>query len=43
MLGELIRGETVGKNDLKKWRFDSKPILGHEIAGNRGHLHLSNI
>ena len=29
---EIIR---VGKNDLKKWRFESKPVFGHEIAGNR--------
>ena len=35
MAGEWIRGEIVGKNDLKKWQFESKPVFGHEIAGNR--------
>ena len=34
MIGEWIRGETVGKNDPKKWRFDSKPVFGGEKAGN---------
>ena len=28
-------GNEVGKNDLKKWRFETKPVFGHEKAGNQ--------
>ena len=38
MIGEWIRGETVekmGKNDLKMWRFESKPVFRGEKAGNQ--------
>ena len=28
-------GNEVGKNDLKKWLFETKPVFGHEKAGNQ--------
>ena len=28
-------GNKVGKNDLKKWQFETKPVFGHEKAGNQ--------